>query len=647
MKATPRLVRLQLATAIAATVSALLVGCGSGIAKAPSTTDPTASAAPSPTPASASEELAAVPSGSLFFAAGGANNLYIVDSDGSGLKQLTNSLENDGIGGFSPDGSLIACTSQAREDGADGVYVMAPDGSNVRLVASNAIAGEYADDPRTAEFVSWSSRGKILYLEAGHQVWGDYWTSDADGSNSVRISANNGCPNPVEWSPDGQNLALCQCTWTREGSSPCSLSIVDPQGGLIRTLIKDDPAMLGSPSWSPDEKEILFIDCSETGSVSNCVASSSLSVVDADGSNLRNLYQIPADAGGAAARWSPDGSEILLTTSQGTLAVSPIDGSSRAIEKGSTSPDGSKIAMRTDEGIDVISVADGGSQTVIGATNVTGLLWSPNSDKIAYVSQTDNGSELYVVESDGSHSQTVDHAAEIGGFTWSPDGQRILFESVRDQSGVWWTSPDGAERGRLQQVSEEIPKYTCCPVPSDLAAEGLVGSCKKGVETSEMLSSSCLSPDGKSEAIVAMPAPESTTLTIKDVASGTTREIAIPGVETYESPIWSNDGTKIAVHGENAGTNHGLHEENGQYDGVYVMDVATGEAHLVATGALIGSGEDPTIAWSPDDSYIYYVKGDFCFVGCGPGLLYRVHPDGTGDQKVVDMVAGQIYGFKP
>jgi Tol biopolymer transport system component len=565
--------RFSLAAAIGAMVAILLVGCGMGeVGTSSSTPGLTASPSAGAEPTSTPETMAGVPSGSLVFlvAQGYSSNLYLVNSDGSGLTELTDSTENDTPGGFSPNGTLIAYTSMLRDDGnAPGVYVMSPDGSNPHIVAGGA--GD--------SFVSWSSRGRILYYSSVTGV-GDYWIINPDGSDRTRISQMNLCSDAVDWSPDGENLVLCQCTSSPDNALPCSLSIIDQQGNLIRTLLQNDTAIPHSPKWSPDGKQILFTSQKEAGGPGTVL------VMGADGASARSLYQSPASAIWTEAKWSPDGSQIAVMTSTQIAVVSPVDGTSHVVASGK----------------DIFSFA-----------------WSPKGGEIAYDSE-DGGYKVYMVGSEGGEPRVV--ADPATGPVWSPDGKQILFASNRArQEGVWWASPDGSKRGRLAALSAEFVP------PAEPTVEGVIGGCTKGPDEF-----SCLSPDGRSEAIALT---NGNVLQIKDLATGVTRSIMTTEVNFWNtSPVWSNDGTKIAL------------SAPGPPSPLYVVDAATGAAKAIAAG-LGSGGFDPTIAWSPDDSYVYYVKGTVCREGCAPGFLYRVHPDGTREERVVDMRIGLVYGFKP
>jgi Tol biopolymer transport system component len=56
--------------------------------------------------------------------------IYAMNSDGSGLRRLTQNAANDGLPAWSPDGKTIAFVSD--QGGAWAVWAMSPDGSNRR-----------------------------------------------------------------------------------------------------------------------------------------------------------------------------------------------------------------------------------------------------------------------------------------------------------------------------------------------------------------------------------------------------------------------------------------------------------------------------------------------------------------------------------
>lgn len=62
--------------------------------------------------------------------------------------------------------------------------------------------------------------------------------------------------------------------------------------------------------------------------------------------------------------------------------------------------------------------------------------WSPDGQKVAFSSDLDGDSEVYVINRDGTGlQQLTDNSGYDGRPRWSPDGQQIAFET--DQGGEW------------------------------------------------------------------------------------------------------------------------------------------------------------------------------------------------------------------
>ncbi len=156
----------------------------------------------------------------------------------------------------------------------------------------------------------------------------------------------------------------------------------------------------GSPTWSPDGKEIAFAKNRECGT--------QITVVSLEDGRLRTV----TDGYGVLPDWSPDGRTILYRS---------LDGFSVVPEQG-----GKSLLLRSDDGD-------------------MGAVWSPDGRIIAFVHglvpYQDVGtgghyySTMYAMNPDGSGvRRLLGHSCNPGTPSWSPDGRRLAFSC---DSGIY------------------------------------------------------------------------------------------------------------------------------------------------------------------------------------------------------------------
>jgi Tol biopolymer transport system component len=246
------------------------------------------------------------------------------------------------------------------------------------------------------------------------------------------------------WSPDGTRIAFSG--YDHEGSSSggganYDVYVMNAGGSDLRNLTKsaDDVARgasQGPPVWSPDGTMIAF----EGDDGEN----DGLYVMNADGTGFRRL------ADGLRPAWSPDGSRILFTMGRDLYSISP-DGTGAAQltyspgwdEQPTWSPDGTRIAFeRSDGGANSIFVmaADGSQEhEVFQEPGVDPFhpLWSPDGTQLLFDAWTKPGqgnSDIYLVDADGlgwtDLTPTTDRAENWP--VWSPDGERVAFRATTE-----------------------------------------------------------------------------------------------------------------------------------------------------------------------------------------------------------------------
>lgn len=267
------------------------------------------------------------PPADLVFTRGG--NLYLINADGSHLRQLTNdSLGQDAEAAWSPDGTRIAFT-RYRHDlnllGEAAIYIVNADGTGlVRLSAG----GPYVWDADP----SWSPDGTRITFATRRddtqcqlvQVvlcipYQEIYVMEADGTRPVRLTSQQTLLWQPAWSPDGTRIAIVG--WDAVVSD-WTIMTLRPDGSGLTSIAGADS--IYAPAWSPRGDRILsrtarcisWIDDPILGSTCNGTEGPYLLTMDPDGSNPLRLsdYVLPAeDALRTPFAFSPDGSQVAYT----------------------------------------------------------------------------------------------------------------------------------------------------------------------------------------------------------------------------------------------------------------------------------------------------------------------------------------------
>ena len=219
-------------------------------------------------------------------------------------------------------------------DGKYQILVMNGDGSRPTRVSDGS-----ADDRDPA----WSPDGMIAFTR-DRDGNAEVFEMNADGSGLSRLTNNPAADFAAAWSPDGRKIAF---TSNRDGYA--ALYVMNADGTEQTKLLGDSLWTWAAPAWSPDGAKLAFTLARRHG----CCDTSWVSIVDADGTNLRTVYTQPAVSEfGSPPNWSPDGARIVFS-SYGYVMMVNTDGTGLRELNTETvdsdhpvwSPDGTKLAF--------------------------------------------------------------------------------------------------------------------------------------------------------------------------------------------------------------------------------------------------------------------------------------------------------------
>jgi len=200
------------------------------------------------------------------------NDVYTIKADGSGLKQLTKSPGYDGHPHWSFDGQRIVFNSDRTSpdptaswsDRWHEIFSMNADGSDVR---------QHSRCQSVCTFGSLSPDGKkILYrkvIKAAGLNWelgsieknSEIFVSDLSGKNEINLTRNAAFDGWPVWSMDGQQIAFAS---NRSGPALTGQIWLMNTDGSGLQQISEGPWSHAQPAWAFDGKSIYAYQLKET-----------------------------------------------------------------------------------------------------------------------------------------------------------------------------------------------------------------------------------------------------------------------------------------------------------------------------------------------------------------------------------------------
>jgi hypothetical protein len=205
----------------------------------------------------------------------GNNEIYVMNADGSNVKNLTNNPANDQYPAWSSDGQFIVFKTD--RDGNSEIYKMGADGSNPTNLTNNPANDTYPYWGNLGGFVN--PKPTILFT-SDRSGSNNVWSMNPDGSNPVNLTLNSSSNYAAVTSVDGR-IAF---TSERDGNPEIYIMNGDGSGQTNLTLNNAQDAY---PAFSPDGAWISF--------TSNRDGNYELYIMRNNGKDLYNFSQNSAN----------------------------------------------------------------------------------------------------------------------------------------------------------------------------------------------------------------------------------------------------------------------------------------------------------------------------------------------------------------
>ncbi len=244
-------------------------------------------------------------------------------------------------------------------------------------------------------------KGKVLFYTWVTSNNTEIFVVNADGTNLMRLTNQEGFDDNAVWSPDGSKIAF---TSTRFNNG-WDICIMSADGTNVqRVTANNGPWTNSGPSWSPDGKQIVFQSDRDTFNPQDYRGTQQLYIINADGSELRRLTN-DASVEDLHPSWSPDGTRIIFSSAGRIQSIDP-DGKNRTTLAASSS------------------------------TDYSGPAWSPDGRMIVFSAYALRSagvlSNILIMRADGSDIHPLSDKMTPGNSPeWSPDMKHIVFDTVQ------------------------------------------------------------------------------------------------------------------------------------------------------------------------------------------------------------------------
>ena len=278
---------------------------------------------------------------------------------------------------------------------------------------------------------AWSPDGKTLV----YSMAGGLWKQRIDSTTAEELTDGPGYDYQPDWSPDGNTVAFVR--YLHDAVELCAL---DLKSGIVTQWTHGGDVNL-EPRWSPDGSRIAFVSTKGTGHFHIFIGTRSKAGFNAvpwskeRKSKIARDYYSPIDQQ-LSPTWSPDSRDLIYVDNpetaygSGSLWRQQTDKRkpARLLHREETnwkaapdwSPDGKRVIFSSYAGRQsnqlwtVTSAGDDYPMPLtFGEDDATRPRWSPDASRIAYISNRNKNTEIWIQEVIGGARRRLDVARRI------------------------------------------------------------------------------------------------------------------------------------------------------------------------------------------------------------------------------------------
>ena len=384
-------------------------------------------------------------------------DIYLKQVGSSDLRRLTTDPGWNWSGGWSPDGTQIACLHEG------------PQGSTISLISPVSGARRKLIDFSVlgSPLLAWSPDGNWIVAAGDVKApdGGGLYLIPVDGAAPRRLAqpkAPQVFTSPA-LAPDGRHLAYLACVDTSGGPS-CDVEVMElderwqPVSAPRRLTSPVNPG--GGLVWSRDGASVIY-------STEPLPETFYLWRAWVNGDRVPERLEV-AGLGARMPAIASARNRLAFVRTLYSMGVSTLEPAPRPVLKSSFwdiqpqfSPDGGQLVFtssRSGEELDIwLASADGSSphQLTRGPGRKGSPAWSPDGHRIAFDSKGDDGrSTIWTIDADGGAPRQITKGPRDQNTpTWSRDGRWIYFLSTQGAVFDTWRVP--ATGGPLERVTRD------------------------------------------------------------------------------------------------------------------------------------------------------------------------------------------------